>query len=368
MQVEKLCLENFRNYESATVEFSPGVNLIYGNNGHGKTNIAEAVYLFSAARSHRTAKEKDMIMLGKEYLRAKLWFKTESRDMEAEFRIFQEKSHFISRNGVENIKNGEFIGSFLAVMFSPEDFSFIKDGPGERRKFMDIAISQLKPGYFKLLSEYNRYLKSKMKALKNPAYHVMLDVYNQHLAALGAKIMLYRNTFIEALKPKLDKINKEITSLPDTLLIEYQSCVPFTKDEEKLKKRLIQKLEKVRERELFDKVCHAGPQKEDLDFMLNDIKLRDFGSQGQVRTAVLAVKMAQAELIHESYGEYPVLILDDILSELDATRRRYLLNEIRGKQVIITGTDKANFSRRKDTKLIYIENGKVIYDNIQEKE
>ncbi|MBQ2967484.1 MAG: DNA replication/repair protein RecF [Clostridia bacterium] len=368
MQVEKLCLQNFRNYEKAEIEFSSGVNLIYGNNGHGKTNIAEAVYLFSAARSHRTSREKDMIRLGEDYLRAKLFYKTESRDMEAEFRIFKDKSHFISRNGVENIKNSEFIGSFLAVMFSPEDFSFIKDGPGERRKFMDIAISQLKPNYFKLLSEYNRYLKSKMKALKNPAYHVMLDVYNEHLATLGAKIMLYRNAFIEALKPKLNRINQEITSLPDELILEYQSCVPFTSDEEKLKKRLLQKLERVRKRELFDKICHAGLQKEDLDFTLKDIKLRDFGSQGQIRTAVLAVKMAQAELVEESYGEYPVLILDDILSELDASRRKYLLNEIRGKQVIITGTDKANFGKRKDTKLIYIENGKIRYDNIQEKE
>ena len=188
MVVEKLQLANFRNYETAEIEFSPGVNMIYGDNGQGKTNIAEAVYLFSTAKSHRTAHEKDMIRLGFEDARIKLHFENKQRKMNAELRLFKDKAHSLFINDVPGIKNSEFIGTFLAVMFSPEDFSFIKDGPSERRKFMDIAISQLKPSYFKLLSEYNRYLKSKMKALKEPEY---LRIYEE-LRGLEAALATIR--------------------------------------------------------------------------------------------------------------------------------------------------------------------------------
>lgn len=359
MRIEKLYVQNFRNYEEAEISFSDGVNLIYGNNGQGKTNLAEAVYLFSAARSHRTAREKDMIQIGKEAARTKIYFSAAGREMNADFRIFQNKPHEITVNDVKKIKNSELMGVFQAVMFSPEDFSFIKDGPSERRKFLDIAISQIRPNYFKRLSEYNRYLKSKVRALKEPAYLPMLDVYNRKLTELAADIMLYRHEFIERIKPKMDEINKEITKSDDCLKVEYESMVPMDSDKEKLKNQIFKKFERVRAREILERVCLAGTQREDLNFSLNELSLRDFGSQGQVRTAVLAVKMAQAEIINEDFKEYPILILDDILSELDQTRRQYLLNEIRGKQVLITGTDKANFGRRKDTKLIYIENGKI---------
>ena len=360
MVVEKIYLQNFRNYETEEVEFSEGVNLIYGDNGQGKTNIAEAVYLFSTAKSHRTPHEKDMVRFDCDEARIKLLYSTGKRKMSSEFRIFKDKAHSLLINDVPGIKNSEFIGNFLAVMFSPEDFSFIKDGPSERRKFMDIAISQLKPAYFKLLSEYNRYIKSKMKALKEPDYFPMIDVYNEKIAELSASILIYRNEFIEILKPKIKELNKLVTKSDDELEVFYESFVPYTSDKEKLKKEIIKKLNRVRQREILERVCLAGPHREDLDFCLNGNKLRDFGSQGQVRTAVLCVKLAQAEIIKEQSGEYPVLILDDILSELDSTRRKFLLDEIRGKQVIITGTDKANFGKRKDTKLINVKQGKII--------
>lgn len=360
MVVEKIYLSNFRNYEIEEVEFSPGVNMIYGDNGQGKTNIAEAVYLFSTAKSHRTSHEKDMIRLGCEESRIKLLYSNSQRKMSSEFRIYKDKAHALLVNDVPGIKNSEFIGNFLAVMFSPEDFSFIKDGPSERRKFMDIAISQLKPSYYKLLTEYNRYLKSKMKALKEPDYLPMIDVYNERIAEISASIVLYRNEFIERLKPKIRELNKEITKRDDELSVTYECFVSFTTDKEKLKKEILKKLNRVKQREIFEKMCLSGPHREDLDFCLNGNRLRDFGSQGQVRTAVLCVKLSQAEIIKEQSGEYPVLILDDILSELDSTRRKFLLDEIRGKQVIITGTDKANFGKRKDTKLIHVNQGKII--------
>lgn len=358
MVVEKLYLKNFRNYEYEEINFSEGVNLIYGDNGQGKTNIAEAVYLFSAAKSHRTNKERDLIKIGENFSELRLEFLTNTRKMTADFKIFSDKCHQLKINGVPNIKNSEFIGTFQAVMFSPEDFSFIKDGPSERRRFMDIAISQLKPSYFKLLSEYNRYIKSKMKALKFEEYFPMIDVYNQKIAEISADILLYRKDFIEKLKPKIKKINSLVTKSDDELYVEYESFVEISENKETLKKEILKKLNRGKQREIFEKSCLYGPHREDLSFYLEKKRLRDFGSQGQVRTAVLSVKLAQAEIIEESFGEYPVLILDDILSELDSTRRKFLLDEIRGKQVIITGTDKANFGKRKDTKLILVENGK----------
>ena len=360
MQIERLLLKNFRNYKEENICFSPGVNMIYGDNGQGKTNIAEAIYLFSTARSHRTAKERDMIPFGQKEANITLFFKTKKRDMKANFRIFQEHAHEISINDVQKIKNSELIGCFQAVMFSPEDFSFIKEGPSERRKFMDIAISQIRPQYFKKLSEYNRYLKSKMKALKQPEYFPMLDVYNHKISDIAADIILYRQEFIQRIAPKINQINQQITKTEDILEVEYESCIPFSNDKNKMHHELVQKLEKSKDREIKEKACLIGPHREDLKFYLNEQSLKDFGSQGQMRTAVLAVKMAQAEIILQDFGEYPVLILDDILSELDATRRKYLLNEIRGKQVIITGTDKANFGKRKDTKLMKVVNGKII--------
>ena len=359
MVVEKLKLQNFRNYEIAEIDFSSGVNMIYGDNGQGKTNIAEAVYLFSTAKSHRTAHEKDMIKDGKNEARARLLFSNDKRKMSADIKIFSDKAHEICLNDVPGIKNSDFIGSFLAVMFSPEDFSLIKDGPSERRKFLDIAISQLKPAYFKLLSEYNRYTKSKLRALKDNQFEAMIDVYNEKIADISAEILIYRAEFIKKLNPKTEQINKQITKNDDVLKIEYESVVPVSENKEKIKKEIIKKLNRAKQREILEKSCIIGPHREDLAIYLNDRKLKDFGSQGQIRTALLAIKLAQAEIIEQSYGEYPILILDDILSELDATRRNFLLNEIRGKQVIITGTDKANFGKRKDTKLIHIENAKI---------
>lgn len=360
MVLKKLYLQNFRNYKEQQIDFCEGVNLIFGDNGQGKTNIAEAVYMFSSAKSHRTPHEKDLISFSAPYSKIKIEFSDRTREMEAEIIIERDKPHKIKINGVENIKNSELIGKFLAVMFSPEDFSFIKDGPAERRKFLDIAISQLKPAYFKKLSEYNRYLKSKIKALKEPAYHEMIDVYNKKLAELASDIMEYRHEFIELIKPKLEKINKEITKNDESLKVEYIGLVPYTQNKEKLKKEIFKKLEKVKEREKLEKISLAGTHRDDLEFSLNELKLKDFGSQGQVRTAVLAIKLAQAEILRESYGEEPVLILDDILSELDSTRRKFLLNEIRGKQVIITGTDKANFGKRKDTRLLFVNSGNCV--------
>lgn len=360
MFVNRLVLENFRNYETLDLAFDPGINMIYGNNGQGKTNIIEAIYLFAAARSHRTNREKEMIRYQQPFAKLELFFENKQRDLSAQFRIFQDKNHEIAVNEIQAARNSDLIGNFNAVLFSPEDFGIIKDGPSERRRFTDIAISQVKPNYFKCLMNYQKILKMKNKVLKEGAdFLSMVDIYNESLAEIGADILFYRNKFFDFLKEVTPRFHREITLSLDEFRLEYEACVPIG-ERQKMKKDLLGKLERVKQKEVLERTAIVGPHREDISFYIAGKKVREFASQGQQRTVILVLKLAQAEYIKELTGEYPVLLLDDILSELDAVRRKYLLSEIKDKQVVLTGTDKASFGRRKDTKLIHIENGKVI--------
>ena len=245
-------------------------------------------------------------------------------------------------------------------MFSPEDFCIIKDGPGERRRFTDIAISQVKPNYFLKLTEYNKVLKMKNKVLKEGiSYAGMIDIYNEKLAEIAADIIFYRNKFYEFIKPVAQEFHRQIALSLDKFDIVYESCVKIN-DRKKMKEDIYNKLQDLQLKELDERFCIFGTHREDVSFYINGKKVKEFASQGQQRTVILTLKLAQAEYMKEITGEYPVLLLDDILSELDATRRKYFLSEIKNKQVIITATDKGSFGRRKDTKLIQINDGKVI--------
>ena len=359
MIVSRLRLQNFRNYRELDVFFEENVNMFYGGNGQGKTNIIEAIYLISSVRSHRTAKEKDLIRFGETEAKIELFFSDRVRDFHVELRLFAEKNHEIYINDIKCQKNSELIGLFSAVLFSPEDFSMIKEGPSERRRFLNIAIAQMRPQYFQCLVEYQRVLRSKNKALKEGgAFLQMLDIYQEKLSVLGAKIIRYRAAFIEALTPHIQEIYKQITLTDEDFCVCYDSCVPLG-DEQDMQKALYRKMQRAKERELLEKTSVVGPHREDLSFQINQKQVKEFASQGQQRTAILTLKLAQAELLKAQNGEYPVLLLDDILSELDATRRKFLLSDIKNKQVFITGTDKAGFGRRKDTKLFHIEQASV---------
>lgn len=359
MQILHLKLENFRNYNTLDLDFAPGINMIYGLNGQGKTNIAEAIYFFAVAKSHRVLKDKDLIMHGKNYAKMELDFLNKERDFNAKINLFSEKNREIFVNDIKAVKNSDLIGRFNAVLFSPEDFSLIKDGPGERRRFTDIAISQVKPNYFLRLTEYNKVLKMKNKVLKEGlSYAGMIDIYNEKLAEIGADIIFYRNKFYEFLKPISQDFHREISLSLDKFDIVYEPCVKVD-DRRKMKDEIYKKLSDLKMKELDERFCSFGIHREDVSFYINEKKVKEFASQGQQRTVILILKLAQAEYMKEITGEYPVLLLDDILSELDATRRKYFLSEIKNKQVIITATDKGSFGRRKDTKLIHVQNGHV---------
>ena len=360
MHISKIILKNFRNYEKLDLDLNEGTNLIYGLNGQGKTNIIEAIYFFAACRSHRTNHEKDLIKYNMPFAEAEIFFENSERDMSAKIRLFPNDRHYMEVNGVRILKNSELIGNFNAVLFSPEDFSIIKDGPSERRRFTDIAISQVKKSYFDCLVNYSKVLKQKNKLLKEEkAFNTITEIYNEQLADFGSKIIFHRNKFYEFIKEASVKIYREITLSTDKFEIKYDSCVKI-QELSKMKKELLAKLESLKTKEMFERTSIFGPHREDVRFFINGKDVRDFASQGQQRTVILVLKLAFAEFIREIRGEYPVLLLDDILSELDSYRRKYLLEEIRDKQVIITSTDKGSFGRRKNTKLIHIENAQVI--------
>jgi len=360
MKVLNLKLKNFRNYEELNVDFSPGINMIYGFNGQGKTNIVEAIYFFAVAKSHRVLKDKDLILHGKDFAKLELNFSNIEREINAKINLFSDKNREIFVNDIKAVKNSELIGKFNAVLFSPEDFSIIKEGPGERRRFTDIAISQVKPNYFSRLTEYNKVLKMKNKVLKEGlSYAGMIDIYNEKLAEIGADIIFYRNKFYEFVKPLAQDLHREIALSLDKFEVVYESCVKID-DRKKMQNEIFNKLQDLKMKELEERFSVFGIHREDVSIYLNGKKVREFASQGQQRTAILILKLAQAEYMKEITGQYPVLLLDDIMSELDSVRRKYFLSEIKDKQVIITATDKGSFSRRKDTKLINIDKGKII--------
>jgi len=360
MLVKKIKLENFRNYESLELEFSPDINYIYGNNGQGKTNIVEAVYMFAALKSHRVNHDFEMIKDGCEFARIEMDFANRERDFNASVVLSKKQNRKIKVNDIVAARNSDLIGKFNAVLFSPEDFSVIKDGPSERRRFTDIAISQIKPNYFNCLLKYREIIKQKNLILKdNSGFSAMLDIYNESLSDVAADIIYYRNKFYSFISENVGILHKQVTLTNDKFEIVYEPCVEIS-DRKTMKREILKKLERLREKEMLERTSIFGPHREDVSFYINGKKIKEYASQGQQRTAILILKLAQAEYIKEMSGEYPVLLLDDILSELDADRRRYFLREIKNKQVVITSTDKGSFGRRKDTKLIHIENAKVI--------
>lgn len=362
MFVKRIILNNFRNYESLDLSFENGTNLIYGKNGQGKTNIVEAVNFFATLRSHRVNKNKDLILYDKEFANMELHFENNERDFYSKITLFPQERRVMEINGVKVTKNLDLIGNFNAVLFSPEDFMIIKEGPQERRRYTDIAISQVKPNYFRCLVEYNKILKMKNKILKEQGdYSDLIDVYNESLAKLGGDIVFYRNKYYTFLKGICQKLHREITLSLDKFDIEYESCIKPA-ERTVMHKEYLKKLNKVKNKEIIEQTSVFGIHREDVSFYINGKKVREFASQGQQRTVILILRLAQAEYIKEVKGEYPVLLLDDILSELDSIRRKYLLNEIRDKQVIITATDKGSFSRRKNTKLIHIDKAKIVQE------
>ena len=360
MYISSLTLTNFRNYRKEQIEFSPHTNVIYGDNAQGKTNILEAVYIFSQGRSHRTKTDGELIRFGEDFAKLGLEFHDAERDYKAVLQIIKNGKKNIRINGVQITRLSMLMNYLNAVMFSPEDLTLVKGSPSARRRFTDAAISQLYPRYLTSLIDYHKALMQKNSLLKtlktsDARSDTMLSVWNDRLAAEAEKIIKYRLEFVKLINSFASRVQSEISK--EKLEIEYLpgvKCGAYDKD------TIYNYFEQNRYREIKLASAQVGVQRDDLVISVNGKDARLYGSQGQQRTAALSMKIAQADYIENIKNEYPVLLLDDIMSELDAHRRAYLAERIRGRQVLITSTDTDLKFSTDRTRLIHIKGGTVI--------
>ena len=359
MKINTLSAYNFRNYKDETVSFGENTNIIFGKNAQGKTNLLEAIFLFSHGRSHRTKSDTEMIAFGADFMRLCLEFSDKDRNYRAVMRLTKNGKKSVSINNVPITKLSMLMRYLNVVMFSPEDLQIIKGAPQIRRHFLDEAISQLYPIYLKRLISYHKNLAQKNNLLKKMRFsenpqNDMLDVWNEQLAEDGSFIMKYRFDFIEKLSAFSAEIHKEICG--ENLNLLYTPSVDCDIID---KENFYKKLSSVSQREIENGGSLYGIQRDEIRFFIDGKEIKNFASQGQQRTAVLSLKTAQTELIADIRGEYPVLLLDDIMSELDSDRRAFLAGKIRDKQVILTCTDLDGADLGGISRLFRVENGAV---------
>ena len=335
MYITKIKLLNFRNYEEQEINLNKNINIFYGDNAQGKTNIIESIFLCAIGKSYRTSKDKEMIKFNKEI--SSVYIEYEKNDRQGNIKIELNDKKNIYVNGIKIKKLSELLGILNIVIFTPDDIQILKDGPQKRRKFLDIMIGQLRPNYVFLLNTYNKVLEQRnnyLKQIKNDNKpEEMLEIWDEKLAEYGEKICLYRNEFMEKIKTKINDIHKNITSEKEILEIKYESNC-FNKNE------YINLLKERRKLDIIKGFTTKGIHRDDFMIYINNELVNVFGSQGQNRSVILSLKIAEMKVIYDEINEYPILLLDDFMSELDEKRRKSFLENIDNKQVIITCTDK----------------------------
>lgn len=364
MIITKFEATSFRNLKD--VEFIPdkGINVIYGENGQGKTNIIEAIWLFTGFKSFRTRKNSEMIPYNEEKYEISMDFFSENREQNITLSSDISKQETY-KNGVKMVSPRSIIGEFFSVVFSPSHLNLIKGGPDEKRRFLDIAISQLKPSYARMLSDYVRSLKQRNALLKNfgsTSYEFdMLDCWDETISNLGGKITAERIKYTDSLTKSAIEIYDGISSGREILEIKYNQVGRENKSEEKeIILSLSDALKKSRENDIKNKFTSKGPHRDDFDVILNSKNIKNFGSQGQQRSAALSLKLAEASLIKQINDEQPVALLDDVMSELDTGRQDYILNKLKDWQVFISCCEPTQVLRMQSGKSFHIENGKII--------
>lgn len=359
MYIKKLRLRDFRNYKRAELTFSPRTNIIYGDNAQGKTNILEAVYLFAQGRSHRADTDKELVRFGCDFAGLEIEFEDSNRSYTGKMQITDRGKKGVRINHVNINKLSELMNYLNVVMFSPEDLGLVKGSPGNRRRFIDSAISQLYPAYLSALLEYNKIIKQKHSLLKSlkkgNGDDTTLEIWNGELSRVMIKIMEMRSQFVTEINDWAKLIQKDISK--EELELVY---APNIKLSEVSQEGIFNFLMSKKAREIEMGAAMYGTQRDDIDIFINGKDAKLFASQGQQRTAALSMKIAQSEYINDKKGEYPVLLLDDIMSELDVSRRMYLSERIKDKQVLITSTDTDIKEESDTTKLFRIRNGEVM--------
>lgn len=367
MKLNELSVKSYRNLENNKFKFSSEINYIYGNNAQGKTNLLEAIWMLTGTRSFRGSKDFQLIKFNEEFATITGNSLLEGRSQEIKINFAQGKRK-IFLNGIAKKRLSEIIGKFRAVLFSPVHLSLVKDGPESRRKFLDAAICQLKPVYTKTIIEYNQILKNRNALLKgilkNNKNSHLLEVWNQKLVESGFEIIKFRMNYLSQFIISLKRIYSEISGNKERLNVSYVSSI--TKDnwnycsEKEIKTNFLNLLKNNELLDIKSGSTSIGPHKDELKILLNEKLLRNFGSQGQQRSVVLAMKLSEAELIEENMQDSPVILLDDVMSELDEIRKEYLMSKIKNKQVFITGCDKNLLKRFNKISKLQIFNGKLV--------
>ncbi len=367
MILKTLELNFFRNYLHLEAAFDPRVNLIYGDNAQGKTNLLEAVAYLSSARSHRARYDKEMIMLGVDSAFLKGEADSRGREFTLEAKLFRGRGRQLFSNGVRLKTAGELSGALTTVLFCPEDLDLIREGGAARRRFLDSAICQLRPRYAAALGEYSRLYEHKTRILRdwpeNPSLLDALDDFSLRMAQTGAILIHYRAHFVKRLREHAPAIHRDFSGKREGLELNY-STVSTVDDPKKSPRELLPMLldhqQAHRQAELDARQCLSGPHKDDLEVEIDGVSARQFASQGQTRTAALSLKLAQREIFWEETGEWPVLLLDDVLSELDPRRQAFVLNRIRGGQVFITCCEEEKLEGLEGGKTFRIQNGALV--------
>ena len=361
MYIKSIELQNFRNYGNLYIEFHPEKNILYGDNAQGKTNILEALYLTGTTKSHRGSKDRDMIQFGKEESHLETIVERNGIDYQIDMHLKKSSPKGIAINKLPIRKASELFGIINMVFFSPEDLNIIKNGPAERRRFIDLELSQLDKVYLNDLSNYNKIVNQRNHLLKeiefNKSALATLDVWDMQLVHYGERIIERRKEFIQQVNEIVSNIHKKLTGNREELFLYYEPSNGVISFEQALLKN--------KEKDLRLKSTSVGPHRDDICFIAGNLDIRRFGSQGQQRTAALSLKLSEIELVKRTIKDKPVLLLDDVLSELDKHRQNYLLDSIDDIQTLITCTGVEDFVNHRFSinKIFHVQNGQVAGEN-----
>ena len=365
MIVRRIALSGFRNYDFETADFAPGTNVICGANAQGKTNLLEAVYMLSTGRSFRTRFDRELIAFGSEGADLLADVDSHGREQTVNLRMQAGRPKRILVNSVK--KSASELGDVVnTVLFCPDDLNLIKEGAAVRRRLMDNAIGQIRPRYAELLSDYNRYFENKTRILRDwrekPSLLETLDDFSDGMARISAQLIRYRAAFTQRLGEAAGPIHRDFSDGREELTLRYETVStvsdPFASARE-IYYQICEHQERHRQAELDAGQCLTGAHKDDLAIDINGRPARSFASQGQTRTAALSLKLAEREIFLRETGEYPVLLLDDVLSELDARRQSFVLNRIGGGQTLITCCEDGDISGRTGGRVLFVEGGRI---------
>jgi len=346
MKINSIVLENFRNYERLELDFNELRNIIVGENAQGKTNLVEAIYMAAFARSFRTSNAGDMVRFGCESGRVNVEINSEDIDKNINIVLRSDGRKMIQKDGKTIRKTADLLNNVVVIIFSPDDLRIIKDSPEKRRSYINRELSQMRPQYYELLKNYTEALKQKNSLLK--AYHKntnsqkfnddMLDVYDHQLADYGYNLIRYRREFVEQLSEEAADIMSAISGGKEELRIEYKSTCDFITAPEG-REIMYKQFYHNRDKDIYAGFATLGPHRDDLEFYINGKDAKKYGSQGQQRTIALSLKLAEIRIAKQILDEYPILLLDDVLSELDIDRQRFLVNQIEDVQLFITSAE-----------------------------